>query len=187
MNLLDIIIIATLVFLILKGILRGFIREIVSLGGVVLGIWLAKLFEPQMTDHLKSYLPFFDSLPLISFAIIFISVLIVSNVLGWFIKLSFKQLHFGLADRTFGAALAAVKGVIIVYLAIVLITFFAPAKTPLIAESKLAPLINVSYQSMIRIISPDHYEKWKKKVMEKKKEMGEIMSEKIEDLTEKDG
>jgi membrane protein required for colicin V production len=87
MNLLDIIIIAVMFFFMLKGILRGFIREIASLAGVITGIWLANLFQPQMTEYLKSYVPAIDSLPLISFVIIFVSVLIVSSLLGWFLKL----------------------------------------------------------------------------------------------------
>ncbi|MBW2205067.1 MAG: CvpA family protein, partial [Deltaproteobacteria bacterium] len=40
MNLLDLIIIACMVFLIVRGIFRGFIREVGSLAGVILGIWL---------------------------------------------------------------------------------------------------------------------------------------------------
>jgi membrane protein required for colicin V production len=94
---------------------------------------------------------------------------------------------FGWADRTLGVGLATLKGVIIVYLVIVLLTFFIPAKTPLIADSKLAPLVIMSYQSMVRLISPDDYQKLKKKIMEKKEEMGEIVSEKIEDLATEDG
>jgi membrane protein required for colicin V production len=187
MNLLDIIIIAVMFFFMLKGILRGFIREIASLAGVITGIWLANLFQPQMTEYLKSYVPAIDSLPLISFVIIFVSVLIVSSLLGWFLKLSFKKADFGWADRTLGVGLATLKGVIIVYLVIVLLTFFIPAKTPLIADSKLAPLVIMSYQSMVRLISPDDYQKLKKKIMEKKEEMGEIVSEKIEDLATEDG
>lgn len=187
MNLLDIIIIAMMIFFMLRGLLRGFIREIASLAGVITGIWFANLFQPQLTDYLKSYLPPITSLPLISFVVIFVSVLIVSNLLGWFLKLSFRKADFGWADRTLGVGLATLKGVIIIYLVIVLLTFFVPAKSPLVTKSKLATSIIVSYQSMIRLISPDHYEKLKKKIMEKKKEMGEIVSEKIEDLAKKDG
>ncbi len=67
-----------------------------------------------------------------------------------------------------GAGLAGLKGVIIIYLVIVLLTFFFPAKTPLIARSKLAPLIIVSYQSVVSLIPPHQYEKWKNSVMRKK-------------------
>jgi membrane protein required for colicin V production len=183
MHLLDIIIIATMVFLILKGMLRGFIREMASLVGVIVGIWLASVLQPQMTDHLKPYLPSIQSLPLIGFALVFGAVLFLCNFLGWILKLFFKKTFFGWADRSLGAGLATVKGVILAYLALVMITFFLPSKTPLIAESKLSKLIIDSYQSMIRLVSPSRYENLKKKIAGKTEEVGEIVSEKIEDLT----
>ena len=185
MNLLDIIIIATMIFLIVKGILRGFFREIASLAGVILGIWLANHFQPQMTDYLKSYLPSIKYLPLISFAVIFFTTLILCNLSGWVLKLLFKKVLLGWLDRTLGASLAVIKGVIITYLVIILLTFFVPASTPLIAKSKMAPLIIISSQAMIRLISPDHFQKWKKKFMEKKKGVGDIISEKTRGITEK--
>ena len=184
MNLLDIIIIVTMIFLIVKGILRGFIREIASLAGIILGIILANHFQPQMTDYLKPHLPSTPFLPLISFAFLFAAVLILCNILGWAFHLFFKKIFLGWVDKTLGAGLAITKGVIITYLVIILLTFFVPASTPLIAKSRLAPWIKVSYQSMIRLISPDHYQKWKKKFMGKKKEMGEIVSEKIKDIAQ---
>ena len=183
MNLLDIIIIATMVFLILKGMLRGFIREIASLVGVIVGIWLASLFQPQMTNHLETYLPSSEYLPLISFAIILGAVLVVCNFFGWILRLFFQKTFFGWADRSLGAGLATVKGVILTYLVLVMLTIFLPSKTPLIAESKLAKVIIDSYQSMIRLVSPDHYRDLKRKIVGKTEEMGEIVSDKIEDLT----
>jgi membrane protein required for colicin V production len=182
MNLLDIIIVATMGFFIVKGMLRGFIREMASLVGVITGIWLASVLQPQMTDHLEAYLPSSQYLPLIGFAIVFGAVLLVCNFLGWVLKLFFQKTFFGWADRSLGAGLATVKGVILTYLVLVMLTFFLPGKTPLIAESKLSKLVIDSYQSMIRLVSPSHYRNLKKKIEEKTEEVGEAVSEKIEDL-----
>jgi len=62
-----------------------------------------------------------------------------------------------------------VKGVIITYLVIVILTFFLPTQTPLIAQSKTAPWIISSYQTMTRLIAPDHYEEWRKRLMASKR------------------
>jgi membrane protein required for colicin V production len=182
MNLLDIIIIATMGFFILRGMLRGFIRELASLVGVIVGIWLASVLQPQVTNYLRAYLPSIQSLPLISFAIVFGVILFVCNFLGWVLKLFFQKTFFGWADRSLGAGLATVKGVILTYLVLVMLTFFLPGKTPLIAESKLSKLIIDSYQSMIRLVSPSHYQNLKKKIEKKTEEVGEVVSERIEDL-----
>jgi membrane protein required for colicin V production len=168
MNLLDGIIVCTMVFLIVKGLLRGFIREIASLAGVVFGILLANLYQPRMTAYLKS-LPSTELLPVISFAAIFALVLIACNLIGYLLKILFSKAFLGWVDRVLGLWLAVTKGVILIYLVIVILTFYMPAKTPLIAQSKLAPWIIVSYQSMVKVISPEHYKNWKRKLLGEEK------------------
>ncbi|MBW1942470.1 MAG: CvpA family protein [Deltaproteobacteria bacterium] len=185
MNVLDIIIISVMIFFIVKGVFRGFIREVASLSGIILGIWLANQFQAQVTAYLKPHLPATSYLPLISFAAIFIFILIVCNVLGWALKLFFSKVFLGWLDRTLGAGLAVLKGVILTYLVIVLLTFFLPARTPLIAESMLAPWIVVSYQSVVGLISPDHYEKWKEELVGKARKMGGVADQKVQELKKK--
>ena len=57
MNLLDMMILAVMLFLLIRGVMRGFFREIGSLAGVILGIWLGNVFQPQMTGILRPYFP----------------------------------------------------------------------------------------------------------------------------------
>ena len=161
MNILDIFIVCTLVFLLVQGILRGFLREVASLAGVVLGILLGSHFQPQMTAGLKAHVPDSSYLPVVSFALIFALVLIICNVFGFALSFFFRKAFLGWVDRALGVWLALTKGVIVTYLIIVLLTFFLPAKAPLVAQSRLAPWVIVSYQSMIRFISPERYDKWK--------------------------
>jgi len=187
MNLLDLIIIACMVFLIVRGIFRGFIREVGSLAGVILGIWLASLYQPQLTDFLKPFLPSGKFLPLISFALIFLVVLVFCNVAGWLLKKLAKKIFLGWADRTLGAALAVLKGVIITYFAIVLLTFFVPSKSNLIADSKLAPTIINSYQSIVGLLSPGAYQNLKKQFVGQKERIEKAILEKIEGATGTDG
>jgi membrane protein required for colicin V production len=176
MNLLDYIIIILMIYLIVRGLLRGFVREIASLAGIVLGIWIGNLFQPQMTVFLRSYLPFPRYVPLISFAVIFAAVLVACNIIGWFLKTVFRKIFLGWVDRGLGAVFAILKGVVIIYLVIVMLTFFIPAKTPLISRSMLAPWIIRSYQSMIGLISPDQYREWKKRIQGEGKKLGGIIA-----------
>jgi len=94
-----------------------------------------------------------------------------------------KKAFLGWADRVLGAGLALIKGIIIIYLGVILLTFFLPSKTPLIAGSRLAPWIVSSYQCMEDLLSPGTYEKWKKRLVGKKKGVEKIVSEKIHVLT----
>jgi len=183
MNILDLIIITTVLYLVIKGIFRGFIREIASLAGIILGLWIGNHFQPQVTNYLRSHLPEIHFLQLISFGLIFVSVLLSCNLLGWILRFIAKKAFLGGLDRALGAGFALIKGIIVIYLVIVLLTFFLPAKTPLIASSKLAPLVIVSYQSMIRFISPEHYKNLMDRLAGNKNEKGDTESEKTKKLT----
>jgi membrane protein required for colicin V production len=151
-------------------VMRGFFREVASLAGVVCGIWLGIVYQEQLEVYLEPYLSAVSFLPLLSFGIIFAAVLCSCNLVGWLLKLIVNKLFFGWADRSLGAGLAVLKGIIITYLAIVLITFAVPSQTPLIAESRLAPVIVASYQAVAGMISPGAYEKWKSRLFGKPSE-----------------
>ena len=161
MNLLDILIIAVIGFFLVRGIFRGFIREVGSLAGVILGIWLGSVFEPDFSVYLAHYFPDGKYLALISFAVIFFAVLVFCNLISWGLKKLVKKLFLGWADTVLGLALAVLKGVILSYFGIVLLTFFVPSKSTLVADSRLAPLVVASYQSVLGLVSSEDYERWK--------------------------
>jgi membrane protein required for colicin V production len=176
MNILDIIIAGLIAFFLIKGIFRGFFREIASLAGVVFGILISNHYHPQMAGYLKAYIPLEKSLPLISFIILFIAVMISFHLFGLLLHRLFKRLLIGWLDRTLGIGFALVKGVIISYLLIVLLTFFVPSTSPLIASSTCARLVIITYQSMARLISPDIYQEWKAKISKETETVGKAIS-----------
>ncbi len=178
MNILDFIILGLITFFIIKGIFRGFFREVSSLAGIVFGLVIGNHFHHQMANILKAYIPFEKSLLiLISIITLFLLVFILFNLLGVLLHNIFKKLFIGWLDRGLGISFALIKGIIISYLLIVLLTFFLPSTSPLIARSKTAHLVTVTYQSMTRLISPDLYKPWKKRISKKSEKIGEIISE----------
>ena len=166
MNLLDIIIIVILSVFLLIGIWRGFFRAVSFFTGIVLGIWLGMTYTNNLVAVIKPQIP---SLPdagiqIICFALLFISTIFLCNLMGWGLEHLFKKVLLGWLDRILGAFFASVGGIILIYLIIVVVTFFLPAQTPLIADSKLSPWVIKSYQSMVRLISPEHYQRLKEKL-----------------------
>ncbi|MBW2063606.1 MAG: CvpA family protein [Deltaproteobacteria bacterium] len=161
----------------LRGILRGFVREVFSLVGIVLGIWGGIFYQPGVAAYLKSYLPATDYLPLISFISVFSLMVIICNLLGIFVKLFFKVFKGGI-NRILGGSVAFIKGVVVTYLLMVMLTFLLPSKTPLIAGSKLAPFIIMSYQSMVKAVSKGKAQEWKEQVKKEKDKVEEMILEK---------
>jgi len=142
MNILDLIILGLMTFFLIKGIFRGFFREISSLAGIISGFLIGNHYYHPVANLLRAHIPFERFLPLISFVILFILVVII-----------------------------------ICYLLIVLLTFFMPSKNPLIVKSKAARLVIVTYQSMARLISPDLYKTWKKRISQESGKVGKMISE----------
>ncbi|MBW2005706.1 MAG: CvpA family protein [Deltaproteobacteria bacterium] len=177
MNILDYIILGLIAFFVLKGIFRGFFREIASLAGIIFGIWIGNHYYPQLANILKTYIPFEKFLSLISFFLLFVVVVILFNLFGILLHHFFKKLLVAWLDRGLGFGLALIKGIIISYLLIVLLIFFIPSKSPLIARSTTARMVIVTYQSMSRHISPNLYKTWKKKIFKESKKVGKALSE----------
>jgi len=187
MNLLDLLILACMIFLIVRGIFRGFVREVGSLAGIILGILAASLYHPQMTSFLSQFLPAWKYLPLVGIVLVIVIVLVCCNVAAWLVHTFLKKVFLGWADRTLGAGLAILKGVVIIYFAILLITFFVPSKSTFIADSKLAPAIIRSYQSMVGLFSPETYENLKKTFTGHKERISNALSGRMDDSVEKHG
>ena len=97
---------------------------------------------------------------------------------GWLLKKLFQKIFLGWVDRILGACLALIKGVVLSYFIIVLATFFVPLKSPLITQSRLAPVIIRSYQTMVGFIPSDSHEKLKKSYDKQKKKLQEVFDEK---------
>jgi len=175
-NTLDCIILGLIGFFVVKGFFRGIFREIFSLAGIVFGFLIGNRYHPQMGDLLAAYIPFENSLPLIGFFTLFALVFIVSNLFGLLLHSMFGTLFISWFDRGLGVGLALIKGIAISYLVIVFLTFFAPSTCPLIARSRVAPLVKVSFESMRMLISPDLYRIWKRRIPKESEKVGEVLT-----------
>lgn len=176
MNILDMIIIAVMAFFLIRGIYRGFFREIGSLAGVVLGLWAAYTYQQPLIEVFRSFLPESKALPLICFALIFAAVLVLCNLVCLWLHKAFKRAALGGTDRLLGAILACLKGLVLVYVGIVLITFFVPSQSSLIANSTLTPYIVSSYRTLAGFISEEAYDNFRKKFTGQTQELGEYLS-----------
>ncbi len=165
MNFLDTAILVLMAFLVLRGVMRGFVAEAASLAGVVLGILAGIRFMPRVAELLRPHLSGFSYIQVLSFGLVFIAVLVACALAGWGLKVLFRKTALGWLDRALGAGLAVVKGVVLAYLAMVVLTVYVPPSSPLIARSKLAPVVIQSFQYIRGAIAPDLYLQWKRRLL----------------------
>jgi membrane protein required for colicin V production len=163
MNILDIIILILLIFLVVRGVMRGFVGEVASLAGVILGFWFAIQYMTPLTAYLKPHFPNISILPIMSFVLIFLTLLVACNLVGWGLRVLFKKTALGWIDRILGGGLAVLKGVLIAYFAIVVLTIYLPAGTPFVSQSRLSPMVITSFQKIKDAVMPTLAREWEKR------------------------
>ena len=114
MNYLDIIILISLLYSLVKGFFNGLIKEIIGLLGLIIGVYIAINFSsylhPRVTDFFKGYAQF---VPIISFATLFIVSILAIRLLGYFLDKITKVLALGIISKILGAVFGALKVLVI--------------------------------------------------------------------------
>jgi membrane protein required for colicin V production len=138
MNYADWAIVAVILVSVVSATAQGFFHEAFGLAGLVVGYLLAAWQYPRLAawfePHLKS--PWLGEIA--GFLIIFLAVVIVAGILGRIVRWAMKEAGLSLIDRTFGALLGLLKGVLFVSVILMGMTAFTPTSRAL-EGSQLAP------------------------------------------------
>lgn len=93
-----------------SGYKEGFLMEVISLAGIVLGIFLGfKLMGEGMILLEEKFNTDRSTLPYISFIVIFVVVVLLVRLLGSLIKKSVDKSFLGTVDQAFGGILGAFR------------------------------------------------------------------------------
>jgi uncharacterized membrane protein required for colicin V production len=107
----------------IRGLIRGFFRELLSLVGLFLGLWIALLKFVPLGEWLQNRFPLTDPLPFhLAFLAIFISTGIVTSIIGYILHKAAKGLLMGWLDAIVGLGFGFVKGVMILTVLLFLAT-----------------------------------------------------------------
>lgn len=110
MNYLDIILCIPLIWGLYKGFSKGFILEIFSIIAFVGGIYIAVRFSDLVAEKLKtSFENHSQFLPIVSFAIVFLGVIIAVYFIGKMIQKMAEAVALGLPNKLAGATFGALK------------------------------------------------------------------------------
>jgi membrane protein required for colicin V production len=125
MNFLDIIILILLVLSAISGFQKGFIVSLTSLVALILGIYVAMYFSDFMTEFLQQTFSIYTKyLSLIAFALTFMLVVVLVNVVGKIAEKFVDILLLGIFDKIAGAVFGVLKGVFILSILIMILNYF---------------------------------------------------------------
>ncbi|QLB13164.1 membrane protein required for colicin V production [Bisgaardia hudsonensis] len=138
-NYIDFIIIGIVAFSVIISLLRGFIREVMSLVSWVVAFFVANRFYP----YLAQYLTQIESETIrygVAIAILFIATLIVGSIVNYILGQLVDKTGLTGTDRVLGACFGLLRGVLIVAALLFFVdTFTNFSQSEWWKESKLIP------------------------------------------------
>tara|TARA_B100001057_G_scaffold455981_1_gene502952 strand:+ start:3389 stop:3937 length:549 start_codon:yes stop_codon:yes gene_type:complete len=110
MNYLDVILAIPLLWGFYKGISKGIVNELATLIALVAGIYGAVHFADNFHPYLKEHFAIESSfLPIVSFAIAFIGIVIAVKLIGFIIDKIVKAVALGTISRLLGGIFGVLK------------------------------------------------------------------------------
>ena len=118
---LDIIFLIVIVFALLRGAIRGFVTEILSMAAIIVGIAAAVLFSSPLSTILAEFLGESFWNQIIAFLILFLATYLLIKVIEGLIHSGVEKLRLGKLDRVLGFLLGALEGLLVVCLVLVVL------------------------------------------------------------------
>lgn len=109
----DILIAIAIVISIVVGFMRGFVKEAISIGALVVAIWAAMFFGPDVGTYSEKWFSSAELQVWFGRALVFIVVLAVGGLLGWGISKLVRVSVLSGMDRLLGSGFGAARGVLL--------------------------------------------------------------------------
>ncbi len=148
MNGLDWLIAGILVLSVVHAASQGFVFELFSLGGTVLGYLLAAWEYPVAAGYLAPYVKNELIASGAGFLLIFVTVVIAAGVAGRIARWATKSVGLRLIDRLLGGVFGFLRGALVVMVMVLAMASFLPSSQAL-AKSSLAQYFLVAGRGAI--------------------------------------
>lgn len=150
----DLIIIAILALSALLAFMRGFVREVLSIGAWV-GAALATIYGfPLAQPYARKYIEVALFADIAAGVTIFVLALIILTILSHALSKNVRDSALGAVDRSLGLLFGLVRGAVLVCLAYLVMAWAIPQEDrPVwIAQSRTLPLVQQGADLLLRIL-----------------------------------
>ena len=121
-NFFDYFSLATIIFFTFKGYKNGIIFEIATGVGIILGLILAKTFYSELSTNISFLIEEKLTREILSFLSLFVSSIIIANILGRLFKQILGLIFLGQVDKLLGGFFGLFKSILILKIVIILIS-----------------------------------------------------------------
>jgi membrane protein required for colicin V production len=154
MPVIDIIIAIAVVISIVVGFIRGFVKEAISIGALVIAIWAALYFGPAVGDVSQSWLSSEELQKWFGRVLVFAVILSIGALLGWGISKLVRLSVLSGMDRFLGSLFGALRGILLVAVAIIGGQFAGFDNDDWWLDSQLVPHLEV-VADWIKVMAPE--------------------------------
>jgi membrane protein required for colicin V production len=120
MTVVDVVVIFVIFLSALFSLLRGFVKEAISLATWIIAIWLAATFAPQLADALPSNIESEAVRQATGFGVLFVLTLMLGTVVNMLVSQIVKKTGLSGADRIFGVAFGVLRGGLIIIVFVII-------------------------------------------------------------------
>jgi len=106
------------------SLLRGFVREALSLAGWILAFFIAKTFYLEFSNLLEAHIETPSLRYAVSWVALFVLTLTVSGLVNYILSQLIEKAGLSGMDRVMGMAFGALRGVLLTSLAVILLKEF---------------------------------------------------------------
>jgi membrane protein required for colicin V production len=155
MGYIDIFISAFLLYGLIRGLYKGFINELASVIGLLLGVYLASKFKSVLSYYLQEIIDWQENyLSFLSFVILLVLTILIVSVAGKLITKVAKTIALGMFNKLLGAGVGLLKNVLILSIIVIVFTM-GNNSLKLVEENKLELSIYYKpFNKMSDLISP---------------------------------
>ena len=124
MNFADLLFFLIALFFVIKGFIRGFISEFMSMAALILGLVAALMFQNQVAALLKDMVKSDTFRPLVAFFILFIGTYVVVKLVEMLLHNAIEAIKMNSLDRLLGVVWGLLETSVIVLIIVFLIYRF---------------------------------------------------------------
>lgn len=115
MTIIDYILIAPIVYGLVRGLMRGFVGELTNIVALVAGVLCAKFYAGEVAQYLSEVVTWEPRIiNLIAYATVFIVVTLILHLIGRLIARFLSAIALGGINKLLGAVFGAAKWVLII-------------------------------------------------------------------------
>ena len=120
MTVVDVVVIFVIFLSALFSLIRGFVKEAISLATWIIAIWLAATFAPKLAAALPNSIESEAVRQAVGFGVLFVLTLMVGALVNMLVAQVVKKTGLSSADRIFGVAFGILRGGLIVIVFVVI-------------------------------------------------------------------